>query len=133
MIFPYCKSFFLNLGFIILLVSVSACGDRESLITNPDDKIIFILDGAFVPDSVTVAPGDDVFFLNEDGIPHQIVSQSAENQFDNSGAFDSFVIPPNQIGLIVIPEDAISGTTFFFYDEILLDQMVTPNGSLVVE
>lgn len=123
----------LSLVALVCFTCLVACGDRESLITNPEDKIVFILDGAFVPESVSVLPGDEVFFLNEDIVPHQIVSQSAENQFDNSGAFDSLIIPPNQVGLIVIPDDAVSGTTLFFYDEILLDQMVTPNGSLVVE
>lgn len=119
--------------FLLSFLAMTSCGNHESVITNPDDKIIFILDGAFVPDSVDVAPGDEVFFLNEDSVAHQILSQSAENQFDNTGAFDSFIIVPNQVGVIVIPEDAAPGTTFFFYDDILSDQMVTPNGSLVVE
>lgn len=118
---------------LTLAVTFSQCGDRKAAITNPDDQIILIIDNTFVPNSLTVSPGDEIFFMNNDNIPHQILSQSAENIFDDTGLFESLIIPNDQLSSVIIPEDALPGTTLFFYDGVLLDQMSSPNGSFVVE
>lgn len=111
----------------------SSCSSQQTAASNPDEGVIYIINGAFVPESVTVSPGDVVFFYNQDSIAHKIASQSADNQFDSTSDFESLVLASDQINSITISEDATPGTTFHFYDEFLTDLMVTPNGSINIE
>lgn len=126
-------SFIRNILFLLIALGSFSCGKENLLTTVPNEQIILIKDYQFTPLTLTVEPGDVIFFRNDDDVPHRILSQSAENIFDDTGEFDSLIIPRGVVGQIEIPSDAVSGSSFYFYDEILEDQMFTPSGILTVE
>lgn len=97
-----------------------------------DAHTIQIIDYAFVPVSLDVRAGDLVFFQNFDVAPHLILSQSLPDLFDDTGVFSSTFIDINEVGYIVVPEDALPGTLYYYYSDVLKDAMVTPTGTLTV-
>jgi hypothetical protein len=108
-------------------------GGSNSNTPTDNSSSISILEFSFVPQSITVEPGETVFILNDDTIPHHILSQSAEDAFDDTSLFDSLEIPVDGVGYITIPEDAVVGDTLFYYSSTLEGDMLTPNGSIVIE
>lgn len=118
---------------LLILIFVQCGGSQSTPVTGNNSQNILIVDNRFVPDSITVSAGDTIFFFNEDAIVHQILSQSAADQFDATDLFNTLLIDPGSEAAIQIPEDTASGTTLFFYDDILRGQMSTPNGSIIVE
>ena len=116
-----------------LLFLFSACGDVTEETPVSDDTTIIIMDGQFIPKEITVEVGETIFFHNQDGIPHRILSESAEGLFDNTGNFASNPIIHDSYGTITIPETATSGDILFFYTEYLTSTMTTPDGTITVE
>lgn len=97
-----------------------------------DSHTIQIIDYTFVPDVLEVRAGDLVFFQNFDVTPHLILSQSLPDLFDDTGTFSSSFIDINEVGFIVVPEDALAGSLYYFYSDVLQDAMVTSTGTLTV-
>lgn len=91
------------------------------------------MDFSFIPTDITAAAGDIIFFYNADSSPHQILSESAENLFDDTGDLDSLIISAGQSAAVTIPSTSTSGTIIYFYDDILRDLMITPNGTITIE
>lgn len=126
-----------NRGIQILILCVLAvfcvrC-DTEDMFPLEGNQTVFIADYTFSPREVTASPGQDVIFFNMDNEPHRILSQSAEDAFDNTGAFDSLPIPSGEVSSITIPDTAVVGDQFFFYDDYLQDAMATPSGVITIE
>lgn len=120
--------------FIFIALSfLTACGDSTLGEDLEDSPAVVILEGTFLPESLSVSPGDVVYFFNEDSTAHRILSESTSDAFDDTGDFDSGDILPDDVSFIEIPEDVAVGTTFTFYCSYLEDAMATPNGILVVE
>lgn len=116
----------------ILLLLVIHCGSGPATTLTTSTQTVTIINYSFVPDTLTVRAGNTLFFLNQDNIPHRILSQSAPDRFDDTGVFDSLVIEAGETRLITIPAGTPSGTTLFFYDDVLKANMITPNGSIDV-
>lgn len=117
----------------LCLVCITACGVFESEGIATDDTTIIITGFTFVPGDITAAPGDTVTFLNWDDYPHRILSQSANDLFDDTGALDSDIIPPGDARTVTVPDNSIRGDIIAFYDDVFRDDMITPNGAVVVE
>jgi plastocyanin len=122
-----------TLVILLALFSLTACGDATLEEDLADSPTVVIIESTFQPESLSVSPGDVVYFFNEDSSAHRILSESTSNAFDDTGDFDSGDIQPNDVSLIEIPEEASVGTTFYFYCSYREDTMATPNGTLVVE
>jgi len=117
--------------FIFILFAISSCGSTptaDPITTN--SETISIIGFTFLPDTISADPGQTIFFYNRDAIVYQILSQSAPDQFDDTGLFESLIIETNQVQEITIPSTATSGSTLFFYDNFLQDTMATPNGTI---
>jgi plastocyanin len=101
---------------ISLMFSFVCCGHDET--ENIDDSLytVIILDHMFIPETITVPPGETIFFINRDSMPHQILSQSGEDLFDDTGLFDSEIIIDGETSYINLPEDAQTGDVIFYYD-----------------
>ncbi len=134
------KGFFEALGrfvacfLVVATLFFAACGDTaDDVATTETDNTILISSYSFLPESITIAEGETVVFINEDSVSHWIKSESAASAFDDTGDLDSMIIEPGQSREVILPVTAISGTTLLFYDEILSDQMVTPDGEIIVE
>lgn len=110
-----------------------ACGADPATTTTNDSTIIIILDGRFIPSEITAGAGQIIFFDNQDVTPHQILSQSVSDSFDNTGDFSSNSIDVDQVGLITMPETAVSGDQFFFYSGDRQMSMITPSGTITIE
>lgn len=122
-----------SLIFVALLFFIS-CGDSELEGESVEDSpSVIIIGNSFIPESLSVSPGDTVYFFNEDSNNHRILNESTSDVFDDTGVFDSGDIQPDDVSFIEIPEDAVVGTTFYFYCSYLEDSMTTPNGVLTVE
>lgn len=117
----------------MVLSFLTACGDATSGEDLTESPTIVIINTSFVPESLSVSPGDVVYFFNEDFYAHRILSESASDTFDDLGDFDSGDIQPGDVSVIEIPDDAAVGTTFYFYCSYLEEIMTTPNGILIVE
>ena len=119
---------------ILFIFAFSSCGGwQETPVSASNPYIIIISNKMFIPSAVTVSAGDVIYFDNQDDMPHIILSQSAEDLFDDDGTFASDLIPENTVGAITVPATATAGTTLYFYDDLLKDVMLTPNGSVLVE
>lgn len=110
-----------------------SCGSDVATTAASENPAVVITNLSFVPQTLSASAGETVVILNEDAVPHHILSQSAENSFDNTGDFDSQTIPAGKASLITIPDTALSGRTLFFYDEFFKGAMATPNGRVEVE
>lgn len=117
---------------LFILFAFISCGSTPAQTITTDSNTIVIIDLTFLPDTTTADPGQTIFFSNQDDVPHQILSQSAVDQFDDTGEFDSLIINSGEIREITIPTTATSGSTLFFYDDFFEDTMVTPNGTITV-
>lgn len=122
----------LRLVIVFFCLSLLSCGNETTTTALSDGEIVFIYSSEFVPNPVQADAGQTIFFINEDSTAHQIVSQSAEDAFDDSGDFDSGIIPTGVTGSITVPSTATSGDVFYFYDAILEDQFQSANGSIEV-
>lgn len=109
-----------------------SCGE-EVITPDVSAHIVHIIEGSFSPNTLTVASGDTVFFDNQEGESHQILSESSPGSFDATGDFDTGLILPGYQSLISIPEDAASGTVYYYYCGIFTDEMLTPDGEIHVE
>lgn len=116
----------------VFLLPFLGCGEEAINPSTDDAYTVQIIDYTFVPDSLEVRAGDLVFFQNFDVMPHLILSQSLPDLFDDTGAFSSSFIDINEVGFIVVPEDALAGALYYFYSDVLQDAMVTPTGTLTV-
>lgn len=129
------QSFVLRLLFLLpsafFLLTTNCATDEANVVLN-NSETIAIISNTFQPEIIEAEPGQILFFRNFDDIPHQILSQSAPDQFDDTGTFDSLIITSGETREITIPDTTASGTTLFFYDGILEDTMVTPNGEIDV-
>ena len=123
------KNYILLFSFFFFL----SCGSNPVTTTTSDSILILILDGQFIPSEITASAGQTIFFDNRDLTHHQILSQSASDSFDNTGDFSSNVIDIDQVGLIIIPETAVSGDQFFFYSGDRQASMITPNGTITIQ
>ncbi|MBU0505418.1 MAG: cupredoxin domain-containing protein [bacterium] len=121
------------ISFLFLAFFLLSCGHDKTEAIDDSLYTITILDHMFVPDTVTVPPGETIFFINRDGMPHQILSQSGENLFDDTGLFESEIIIDGDTSYINVPEDAQTGDVLFFYDGLLIETMHTPNGIITIE
>lgn len=132
--YPIVRNFLLfSLIFFFLTAELSDCnGDDFDGGALADAVAVQITSNTFVDDDIAAEPGQIVTFYNLDSIVHHILSESAEDAFDDSGDFDSGPIAAGSFGFINVPEDAQIGDTFFFYDGILTDAMATPNGVITV-
>ncbi len=119
----------------VLCLAILVVGCTEDSNPNPTDNssIVIIENFSFLPEELTVEAGETVFFVNEDGAPHQILSQSDADLFDDTGEFSSEMIAAGETGFVVVPETAATGDVFYYYCDVLQDGMATPNGSLLVE
>lgn len=107
---------------------------QNNTVTPPDgNATIVIIDQTFTPTEISATAGQILFFYNQDGITHRILSQSANNTFDDTQNFDSGIITDDSFGVITVPESAITGDVFYFYDDVLRSTMITPNGTITVE
>lgn len=123
------------LFYSLVCVGFLHCNQDTALpITNEQNNsyLVQIIDNSFIPDTLVVEPGSVIFFYNFDTAPHRILSQSAENMFDDTGEFDSGFFDPDSPASIEIPSSAVSGDIYYFYDDVLQDQMLTPNGSIEI-
>lgn len=123
----------MKLLLLIPFILFFSCGKAPVQSTAPNQQIILIKDFQFFPETLSVNAGDVVFFMNESIVPHHILSESAEDLFDDTGDIDSLIIPVGVTSSVTIPDDVISGDIIFFYDDVLKDQMVTSTGTFVVE
>ncbi len=121
-----------GLNFFLLLL-MAACGTITEETPAPGDLTIIITDNQFIPQEITAAVGETVFFHNQDLTLHRILAESAEGSFDDTGLFSSNPIIHDSYGTITIPETAISGDTLFFYSEYITSAMTTPDGIITVE
>lgn len=127
------KTYQLFFFVLIALSFLTACGDAILGEGLEDSPTVVIIEATFVPGSLSVSPGDVVYFFNEDSSAHRILSESMSDAFDDTGDFDSGDIQPDGVSFIEIPEDAAIGTTFYFYCSYRENTLTTPNGILVVE
>jgi len=104
-------------------------GDFSSV---SDDSTIIIRDYSFFPEELEAVAGQTITFYNYDAVPHEILSESAENAFDDTGIFSSEIITPDEFGFIEVPTDAVVGDVYYFYCNQLQDLMVTPNAHITV-
>ncbi len=117
---------------LFFLFSLISCGHAATEISEEDPYTVLIYNHMFVPTTLTVAPGETVFFYNQDSMAHRILSASGEDLFDDSGLFDSTIIPDGDVYFITIPDTALDGEVFYFYDDYLQDEMITPNGIITI-
>lgn len=111
---------------------MTAC-NSTTLSTPPDTSTTVVIQNqSFIPESITVDAGETVFFINNDSLTYQVLSQSADNQFDDTGDIDSGNLPSGAVTSITIDETASSGDVFYFYEFYLQDAMATPNGTITV-
>ena len=122
-----------NILFLLFFGLSLGCGKAITEITNTDEPVITIIGSQFVPDAVVVEPGDTIFFYNQDAVSHRILSQSQINTYDDSGLFDSYIITDETTGFITIPADSATGDVIYFYDDVLKDAMLTPNGTIEIQ
>lgn len=124
----------LSLSFFVLMALFFStnCGEGEDILID-DSATIFIVGYAFSPTTISAPAGSSVFFYNQDDVPHHILSESTNDAFDDSGLLDSQPILPGEIASVIIPSASASGAEIHFYDDLLQDEMVTPNGIIVVE
>ncbi len=119
--------------FTFLILITVACDSSTEETPTSDSNIIVITNNQFIPQEITVAAGDTVFFHNQDETPQRILSESTEGSFDNTGLFSSNSMIQDSYGTITIPETAVSGDTLFFYSEYLTSAMSTPDGVITIE
>lgn len=124
----YGLSFFV----LVALLFLAGCGGGEDLLID-DGLTIIIEEYSFSPITMTAPAGSSVFFYNRDDMPHHILSESSHDAFDDTGLLDSLLIPVGGVAPVIIPTAATPGTEIYFYDNVLQDAMVTPNGIIVVE
>jgi len=121
--------------FPVLLFLFLLCGcnnETENDAPDTDDLIVVIENNQFIPQTFSAESGATIFFENLDGTPHQILSQSAEDHFDDTQIFSSEIITTNNFGFIELPDDAETGEIFYFYCGIFTDAMATPNGVIEI-
>ena len=117
---------------MVLITSLFfSCGTETDLPTS-NNTIVQIIDQSFIPDEVEARAGEILFFQNFDVTPHQILSESAPDLFDNTNAFSSEFIDLDEVGLITIPSTALPGDIFYFYSDVLGAAMTTPNGIITI-
>lgn len=112
---------------------VSCGGSLESDPALSGDNVVVLHDLSFDPDSLSAAPGDVIYFYNADDEPHRVLSESDNGLFDNSGVFDTGVIPSSDVLAITVPTTAVPGDVIFYYDAFFEDAMITPNGKITIE
>ncbi|HLD45099.1 MAG TPA: hypothetical protein VJC18_06655 [bacterium] len=95
--------------------------------------MVVILNRQFLPENLVASSGQTIFFSNLDDTPHHILSQSGINLFDDTGLFDTDIIPENGATLIVIPEDVSAGGLLYYYDDIMRGEMHTPTGTITIK
>ena len=108
-----------------------SCGTEDSLPTS-NHTIIQIIDQSFLPDEIEARAGETIFFQNFDATPHQILSESAPDLFDDTNTFSSGFIDLDEVGLITVPSTALPGDVFYFYSDVLEAAMATPNGVITI-
>jgi len=126
MVLHILKSIFL----IISLFTLNSCGVVVEADSN--NNIILLIDDTFVPDTLSASAGEIIFIKNENGTPIHVLSQTAVDQFDDTGTFDSFVLD-GEINSITVPATAAVGDTFIFYDDLMRDQLTTSSVTITVE
>lgn len=108
---------------------VSDSGDFDTV---SDENTILIRDYTFFPEEILAAAGEVLTIYNYDVVPHELLSGSAPNAFDDTGDITSAVILPNEFGFVSVPESALEDDVYFLYCNQLQDLMATPNAKITV-
>lgn len=94
---------------------------------------VVIQNFTFEPTEITASAGDTIVFTNFDDVPHLILSQSAEDSFDDTEEFDDSLLIVDGSNSITIPDDAAVGDVFYFYCGYLEEVMATPTGTITIK
>lgn len=89
---------------------------RASLTGITVQEVRIAEDGGFWPDSVTLAPGDEIRVINENADPQVIKNK------ENPDAFDRPAIFPGEEAMLKIPAETPAGT-YIFYSETLSEDL----------
>lgn len=124
----------IKLKYISLLVVLFAFVACSGLLADNDDETTITIDNdTFDPVEFTAEPGELITVVNDDDESHTVTSQSDEDEFDDTGDFDTGTIEAGETDSFTIPADAEDGDTFFFYCDIHTSSMATPNGTITIE
>lgn len=120
----------LYLILFILLLGTTSCGTTTD--TEEGGPVLIVEPGMiFATPEITAPSGATIAILNRTDQPLHIVSQSAEDQFDDTGEFD-ILVPSSGAQVLTLPE-APSGTVFFYYDAFYTTSMTPDSGTITIE
>lgn len=115
------RAFFFMLGMLLMSTTASSAA--------PQDQAVAIQNGAFSPQTVTVAPGTTVVWTNFDGTTHNASSnpsgswttgnlglnESGQHSFASEGTFSyRCSIHPNMTGTVIVAAPPEPGDEFTY-------------------
>lgn len=79
--------------YLLVILLISACAHRKS--KDPETHIVKIEQMSFVPEKLTVSPGDTVKWINRDVVTHDVKSKHWDSPKMEQGESYSVVISSN--------------------------------------
>jgi plastocyanin len=95
---------------LVLVLPILASGLAGPAPARAATHVVSIVDGGFVPASLSIAVGDTVTWRNDDDSPHTVTS--------DDGAFDSGNLDPGQSFTLTFSAERSTGYVCLYHDEM---------------